>query len=240
MSDGSPRFSPTSWTVVMDAASSRSLEAESALSAIYSSYWHPLYFFVRRQGHDPESAADLIQGFFLKLVKTGLLKSADQAKGRFRTFLLTALKRYVINEWHAANAQKRGGAATHVSLDFEHAETLFANVPVGVSDSDRDFDRSWALEILNKAVTSVEESYVRRGRGALFEALRGFLPGNVEVESQEKVAARLDVPLVTLRSDIHRVRQRFKQALRDRVGETVESNDQVDDEIRYLISVLSD
>lgn len=239
MVERSPQFNPTSWTVVIAAADSQSPEAEEAMAAIYSAYWHPLYFFARRQGQGPEAAADLIQGFFLKIIETGFLKSADQTRGRFRTFLLTAMKRYMINEWQAANAQKRGGAAIHVSLDFEHAEALFALAPRSVAGAEQDFDRSWALGLLNKATQALESSYRSRDRGTLFEALRPFLPGMTEIESQEDVAARLNVPITTIRSDIHRLRQRFKEALRSAVGETVESGDHIDEEIRYLISVLS-
>lgn len=239
MADVSQRFNPTSWTVVLEAAGSESPEAQAAMAAIYSSYWQPLYYFVRRQGHSPENAADLLQGFFLKLIEKETLRSADPSRGRFRTFLLTALKRFIINDWQASRALKRGGAAIHLSLDLEHAESVFIHAEAPYSCSERNFDRSWALEILNKATQTLQASYEKRGKGALFEALRSFLPGCVEVETQEQAAARIKVPLQTFRSDVHRVRQRFKDQLRSTVRDTLESADQVDDEIRYLISVLS-
>ena len=144
----------------------------------------------------------------------------------------------MINEWRAGQAQKRGGAETHLSLDFEEAENLFTMEDTMETSSDQDFDRAWALEILNISLQQVEKDFSKRGKHDLFQAVKGYLPGTPEDRSQEETADVLGMPINTLRSHIRRTRSDYKQALRQTVENTVDSPEKVDEEIRYLITIL--
>ena len=230
-------FSPTRWSVVLQATDSHSSQANEALAQICRDYWHPLYFFVRWQGYNEADSADIVQGFFAKLLEKKYYKNASQEKGRFRTFLLTALKRYIINQYHSQNTQRRGGNYEHLSLDFELAEQHF--VPSTETGAlEEHFDRAWAEQILARAEESLRNEFAQKGKSKLFEALKGYMPGFNSQCSLEASATKLSVPLGTLKSEIHRTKKKFRLLLRQSVAETVKHESDVDEELRHLVSVL--
>ena len=238
MTDVSSPFMATSWTLVLEAADSQAPGFENALAKICESYWKPLYYQARRMGNSPENAADLVQGFFFKILKENTLKSADRTRGQFRSFLLTSLKRYIINEWQAKQAQKRGGGKTHLCLDFDAAESQFSSEALAGEPTDRSFDYSWAMEIFHHAMETLEKEFEKKGKLDLFQAIRNYLPGGTPKCSQEETAEKLGIPVGTFRSTLSRTNPRLGQILRDMVANTLSHGEDVDAELRYLISVL--
>jgi RNA polymerase sigma-70 factor (ECF subfamily) len=158
--------------VVLSAQDPHDPHSRKALESLCRSYWYPLYSYARRAGHSPPDAEDLTQGFFARLLEKDYLKTAARDKGRFRTFLLVALKRYLANEWDSQHAQKRGGFAPIVPIDQEVAESRFASEPVHNLSPDLLFDRQWAMTLLERTMTQLQQEYAVSGRAELFEYLR--------------------------------------------------------------------
>ncbi len=167
-------FNTTHWSVVL-AARGESTDAQEALSKLCRVYWYPLYAFVRRQGHRPEDAEDLIQGFFARILQRKDLETVQRERGRFRSYLLVSLKHFVLNTELRARAEKRGGGHSIISLDEVEAEKKFAREPVDKSTPEKIFERRWALALLDKVLERLRQEYESTGRLRLFDALRGFL-----------------------------------------------------------------
>lgn len=210
-----------------------------ALSSLCETYWHPLYFFVRRKGHGPHEARDLIQGFFCRLLEKQYLQAVDPRKGKFRAFLITALKHYMANEWDKRNAQKRGGGIGHVSLDFEMADALYIQQEGENNNAESLYDRTWALTLLNRVFDQLRSEYEKKNRGELFEFLQASLLGQAGGMRYEDAAAKFGVALGTIKSDASRMKERFGKQLRAAVEDTVGHEQDIDDELRYLISQVS-
>ena len=172
-SEGAPRpvFVTTHWSVVLSAQDKDSARSVEALESLCRTYWYPLYAFVRRSGRRPHDAQYLTQEFFARLLEKDYLKSAAREKGRFRTFLLVALKRFLANEWDRQHAQKRGGFAPIVSIDQELAESRFAAEPAHQLQPDVLFDRQWAMTLIERTMARLQEEYLASGRAKLFEYL---------------------------------------------------------------------
>jgi DNA-directed RNA polymerase specialized sigma24 family protein len=215
------RFHTTQWTLVLSAAADD--PSHPALGALCSMYWLPVYAFVRRQGYEPGEAEDLTQSFFVRLVEKAYLAQADRARGRFRTFLLTSVKHFLSNERDRTLAQKRGGGIEHVAIDetFDVEERL---TPEQV------FEKRSALSLIDAAMRRLRDEYASRGQSAQFEALAPLLTGEVAREGAVDGATRVA---------IHRLRVRFRAVLRELVAAVVDSPQQVDDEIRHLLEVVS-
>jgi RNA polymerase sigma-70 factor (ECF subfamily) len=231
-------FQTTHWTVVMAARDRTSGAAEEALASLCQSYWYPLYAFVRRQGTSPEDAQDLTQEFFRSFLERDSLVNVSRAAGRFRSFLLACLKHFLSHERQRARAERRGGGRTAVSLEATTAEARYRMEPPDHSTPEVLFDRRWAWAVLDRTLEDLRLEYTRREQGDLFEDLTGFLPGGKGRASRAELAGRRGVSANAVDVAIHRLRNRFGALLRQRVSQTVAGETEVDEEIRYLMSVL--
>lgn len=234
-----PAFVSTHWSVVLRAAGPDSPEALSALSELCRKYWFPLYAYARRQGCDVHGAQDLTQGFFSKLIEKNYLNVADRRRGRFRWFLLTAFKCFLANEWDRTQAQKRGGGNKIVSFDAMTAEERYLHEPEDNASADLLFDRRWAADLLQAARLRLRAEYEAAGKGERFNHLEAYLPGGQTKLSQAEVGAALGLTEGTVKQEVFKVRRRYGELLREAVAQTVTHPDEVDEEIGYLIDVVS-
>jgi RNA polymerase sigma-70 factor (ECF subfamily) len=233
---GAREFHTTRWSVVLAAQrGAESAHARNAMAALCRDYWYPLYAFVRRRGHAPHDAQDLTQGFFAALLE-GNTTMADPARGKFRSYLLGALKHYLANEWHRANAQKRGGSHTIIEWDALDPEARYAMEPSDQADPDTLYDRRWAMELLDRAMTSLRAEFTAKGEANTFDALTPT-PTGAEPDRDE-LAARLGLTEGALKVAVHRLRKRYREVLRAEVAETVDSATEIDAEMRHLVAVL--
>jgi len=237
--DSPAAFPVTHWSVVLEARAGQDTGAQAALETLCDAYWYPLYAFVRRQGYAPEDAEDLTQGFFARLLKKDYLVDILPGKGRFRSFLLTALKRFLADEHDKATAQKRGGGQVPISLDAQTAEDRYRFEPTENWTPERLFDRRWAITVLAQARERLREEYFAAGKGALFEQLKGCYDQDETTVSYADAAAQLALPENTVKSHVHRLRRRYGQLLRAEIAQTVSSEAEVEEEIRYLLEVVS-
>lgn len=227
-------FQQTRWSLVVAAGE----ESRTALSDLVTSYWYPLYAFARHQGAESHTAEDLVQGFFAVLIEKGYLRAADRERGRFRTFLLTAFRHYVSKERAKAGAQKRGGDRVHLSLDFEYGEERYRLEPSSDLTPEKLYEREWALTLLDHVLTDLEHAAIARGKADLFAELRPFLTGGSPTPSAVDAAERLGMTAGALQVALHRLKKRYRDALRAKIAETVESPDDVNAEIRHLMEVV--
>jgi len=235
-----PWFVTTHWSVVLSARAQKSAESDQALETLCRTYWYPLYAYVRRQGHGPHDAQDLTQEFFSRLVQPDYLKSVAREKGRFRTFLLVALKRFLANEWDRARAQKRGGGQVHVTLDTSGAETRYEAEPAEALDADRIYDRRWALTLLEQTMARLRGEFSGAGKAKEFSRLKVFLTADRSTIDYGSLAAELGQSEGALRVAIHRLRKRFREIFREAIAHTVSNPDEVEGEMRHLLAVLGD
>jgi RNA polymerase sigma factor (sigma-70 family) len=231
-------FVTTHWSVVVAAGDSSAPAARNALEKLFGTYWYPLYAYIRRRGYNPHDAEDLTQGFFASLLQSRHLCMADSERGKFRSFLLVRLKHYVSDERKKVHAHKRGGGQPIISLDAQLAEDRYGLEPVTELTPERIFERRWALAVLERSVARLREEYVTGGRTELFEELKHFPPGQKGQSSYAEVAARLGVTESAVKSAVHRMRMRHRDLLRQEIAHTVSTPAEVDDELRYLITVL--
>lgn len=232
-------FATTHWSVVLAAGHSSLPGAHEALEKLCRAYWYPLYAYIRRQGFSSHDAQDLTQGFFAALLESRGLRVADPERGRFRSFLLTRLKHFLSDERKKVHAQKRGGGQTIVSLDAELAEERFRSEPSTELTPELIFDRRWALTVMEQTVARLRAEYVAADRAELFEELKHFQPGEEAGRTYADVAARLGLSESAVKSAIWRLRQRHRDLLREEIAQTVATPAEVDEEIRYLISMMS-
>jgi RNA polymerase sigma factor (sigma-70 family) len=235
----SPVFLTTHWSVVSLALESDSPEGVAALEELCRSYWFPLYAYVRRQGRSPHDAQDLTQMFFAQLLEKNYLRAADRNKGRFRTFLLVALKRFLFNEWDRANAQKRGGCVTMVPLDVADAESRFVEEPGFAESADRDYERRWAMTLLERAISELRAEYERLDRIAEFERLKQYLTAERGTIHYAPVATSLGLTEAGARTAVHRIRKRFREVFRAAVSATVSTPEEIDNELSHVVRALS-
>jgi RNA polymerase sigma-70 factor (ECF subfamily) len=231
-------FATTHWSTVLLTGQTGSPQAEAALAKLCQTYWYPLYVFVRRQGHSPEDAEDLVQGFFARVLEKDYLKGADPAKGKFRSFLLMMLKRYMANEWDRANRQKRGSGQTIISLDADTTELRYQTELADEMTPERAFERQWALTLLQQVLEGLETEYRGAGRAQLFEALKALLSGGKADCSYAEIGQRLGTTEGTVKVTVHRLRRRYRQLLKQEIAHTVSGPEEVEEEIRELFAVL--
>jgi RNA polymerase sigma factor (sigma-70 family) len=232
-------FTSTHWSVILRAQDTSSPLAAAALEKLCRAYWYPLYVFVRRQGEDEESAKDLTQGFFSRLLEKRYLAQVQREKGKFRSFLLTAFKHFLSDEWDKARAQKRGGGQALVSLDDSRCEDRYRLEPVDNMDAEKLFERRWALTLLEQARARLKDEYLESGKSSLYERLEVFEAGDRNAPPYAEVAAELGLTESGVKSAVFRLRQRYRELIREEVAHTVGEPEEVDREIRYLISVIS-
>lgn len=230
-------FATTSWSRIVSATDLDSDEMELALAELCAAYWYPLYAFVRRKGHAREEAEDITQAFYVELLEKHTLHAADSSRGRFRTFLLSALTNFIAN-WHRHRAtEKRGAGRVPFSIDFAVAEEKLGHQPVDELTPQKVFERTWAMELLASAMKSVEEQYRATDKQAVFSVLQPCLNGT-NVRSLKEIAADLEVSEGAAKVALHRLRQRFGDQLRLQIARTLQDPQQVDDELRALFAAI--
>jgi RNA polymerase sigma factor (sigma-70 family) len=232
-------FAHTHWSVVLTAGRSNTTQAHVALEKLCRTYWPPIYAFVRRQGHGAHDAQDLTQEFFARLLEKKSLADVDRAKGRFRSFLLAALKNFLANEWDKAQAQKRGGGATLIPIDAGSLESSCGVDPADHVTADRIFERRWALTLLDHVLVRLRDEYADDGRGKLFEQLKVTLTEPSRSVPYAEIAARLGTSEGAVKVAVHRLRQRYREVLRAEIAHTVAGPGEVEDEVRNLFAALS-
>jgi len=232
-------FTTTQWSLVAAANPDEAgqTHAREALGQLCQSYWYPLYAFVRSRGYSAADAQDLTQAFFERIIEKGGFASADRELGRFRSYLLGAMKHFLANEWHKAQTQKRGGQIQFVEWDALDPETRYADAPQETDSPEHVFDREWALEIVSGSLKALRDEMEQVGKGDRFDALKGSLTGEGG-SSREEIAAKLGMNEGAVKVAVHRLRKRYRDLLRAAIGETVTSEDDRNDELRYLVDVL--
>lgn len=236
------RFRSTHWSIILTAAQDQTPAGQAALAELYRSYWYPLYAHVRRRGYNPEDAQDLTQSFFLHLLERRALARVAPEKGRFRSFLLASLQKFLSTAQRRERTIKRGGLCTFTSLDARAVENRYQLEPADDSalTAEQMFDARWALTLLNKAMASVQAQYAARGKEKIFETLKGFLPAGSRAEPGccQEAAATLGVSEASLNTLIHRLRQQYSVALRREVASTVSELASIEEEIHLLCDAL--
>jgi RNA polymerase sigma-70 factor (ECF subfamily) len=236
-SSGAEWFATTHWSVVLTARDPKSPLAAEAMEKLCRRYWPPVYAFIRRRGHGPDDAQDLTQEFFARLLEKNYLKAADAAKGKFRTLLLTAVTRFLINEYERSQALKRGGRVGHLSL--EAAEESYRHGLSGSLTPETLFERRWAETVLESVLARLRQEFEADGQPERYETLKPFLLGDKLAPAAAEVAARLGVTETALYSAIHRLRRRYGEVLRREVAHTVARPEEIEEELRHLVRVLS-
>lgn len=227
-------FTSTHWSMVLSAREGLSLTSQAALERLCRAYWPPIYAFLRRKGHAPPDAQDLAQEFFARLLRRETFADADPQRGRFRTFLLSALSCFLIDEHRRATRQKRGGGEQPISLDDEQAEELYLEVPGPGLSPDQMFDRRWRLALLQQALRRLESECAAAGKQRQFTSLKEFLTSPASVGAYDPIAAELGTSPRTIAVTIHRLRQRFRELVREEVAQTVTNPAEFDEELKLL------
>lgn len=233
-------FVTTRWTMVLSARDPRSPHADTALETLCRAYWYPLYAYVRRLGHAPTDAQDLTQEFFCRLLEKEWLASVDREKGRFRTFLLVALKRFLANEWKRAARQKRGGDVAPYPLDTEIAESRYQAEPALALPADRLYERRWALTLLERTMDRLHVEFDRAGKAAEFARLKQFLTADKSAIAYATIARELGLTEGAARVAVHRLRRRFREVFREETAHTVAAAEDVDEELRHLFLAMAE
>jgi RNA polymerase sigma factor (sigma-70 family) len=231
-------FTKTHWSVVL-AAGRHDTVAREAFGRLYQTYYRPIYFYVRGHGHSPADAEDLTQEFFTRLLAKNNLGGADPAKGRFRAYLVTALRHFLANEWERANAQKRAPSRPILSLDTDSAETVFRVEAATGASPEKLYDKRWALTVLERALTRLREEQTADGKGAQYERLQQFLSTESKGADYVTLAAELGATREAVAMAVSRLRGRFRELVRNEIAQTVASEKDVEDELRWLFTVLS-
>ena len=232
MSNG---FRTTRWSLVIAARDGSGASSQQALEELCEAYWYPLYAYVRLLGHDPDEARDLTQAFFARLLEKGYLQDVKEGAGRFRSFLLVALKHFLSKERDKAAAIKRGGQARVISLDTDLAESRYRTEPVDQLDPEAVFERRWAMTVLERAMDQLQETYTKAGKQERFEKLHGFLTGEEPHVPYRQIAQELEINEGAVREAVRRMRQQFGSLLREEIASTVADPGNVDDEVRHLL-----
>ncbi len=231
-------FGTTHWSLVLaakpdDASRTR---AQRALGELCQSYWYPLYTFVRSRRYDAEEAKDLTQAFFTRVLETGGFATVDPERGRFRSYLLGAMKHFLANEWKRERAAKRGGGAAVLDMDALDPEARYALAAAPAADPDARFEREWAEAILAQALERLRAESEAKGRGPLFEALKPSLVG--EAPDRRIVEEELGLSDGALKVAVHRLRKRYRECVRAVIAETLADPDDIDAEMRHLVTAL--
>jgi RNA polymerase sigma-70 factor (ECF subfamily) len=232
-------FVTTHWSVVLTAARSDTTRAQAALGHLCRQYWYPIYHFVRRQGRSTHDAQDLTQEFFARLLEKKWIAHADQSRGRFRSFLLLVLKRFLAGEWHKENAQKRAGGRLCLPIPLDTAETRYAREPAETGTPEQAFEKQWALTLLETVLGQLRLDYEQDDRGQLFQVLKPCLMGSRETQPYATLAAGLGMSEGAVKVAVHRLRERYRERLKAEIAHTVASPADVDTELRHLFRVLS-
>jgi len=236
--DNNGWFTTTHWTLVLQAGDAESAQAQAALAKLCQAYWYPLYVFIRRQGRGLEDAQDLVQGFFARVLEKNYLKDADRTKGRFRSFLLLALKRYMANEWDYDHCEKRGGGKKLISLDEQDTEMRYLAEPADEMSPEKAYERRWALTLLQRVLDRLSSEFSTSSKVKVFDELKVFLNGE-NGGSYAEIGLRLGLSESAIKVTVHRLRKRYREILRLEIANTVSSPEAAEDELRNLFAALS-
>jgi len=232
-------FPTTRITLIQAARGEPGTQSHEALSTLCSAYWSPIYAYVRRLGHTQEEAEDLTQGFFTRVLEKHYLRDFDRQRGRFRSFLLASLKHYIANERDAARTVKRGGGQAPLPLDMVvDAERRYSLEPRTDLTPDRIFERQWALTVLDRVQDQLRGESIRQGKEAQFERLKGLLVGEDSEVGYRTLASELGTTEGALKVAIHRLRQRFRELLREEIAHTVADPREIGGELRELFTAI--
>jgi RNA polymerase sigma factor (sigma-70 family) len=231
-------FVTTHWSVVLDAKGENSALANEALEKLCRIYWRPVYAFIRRNGSSPTDAQDLTQEFFYRLLSKDYLQHLRDQRGKFRSFLLTFVKHFLSDERDRASAQKRGGGQALFSLTDTNGEDQFEAESATQLSPDQLFERKWAQTVLEQALQRLAEEYTASGKSAVYDKLKDIQPGEHGPLSYAEIGAELGMSETAVKSAVHRLRRRHREILREEIAHTVTRPEDVDDEIRYLITLL--
>jgi len=231
-------FVTTRWTMVLRAARADTTRARAALEDLCQAYWYPLYAYARRRGYSPHDAEDLTQGFFARILKLNSLAEVGRERGKFRAFMLAAMNHFISDEWDRTSAQKRAAQRT-ISLDAEMAENRYRSEPADKLTPESLFERRWAVTLLENVVKHLRSEYEASGQGALFMELRFAITGDKNTIPYAELASRLGLKEEALRVTVHRLRQRYRLALREEIAQTVADESEVVEEMNCLCRILS-
>jgi RNA polymerase sigma-70 factor (ECF subfamily) len=233
-------FAPTRWSIVLAAGDTRSPESAVALETLCRTYWFPLYAYVRRQGSSPTEAQDLTQEFFARLLEKKYVAHANPEAGKFRTFLLTSLKHFLVSEWRKTARQKRGGGQVPIPWDADAAEQCYAAEPPGELTSEKIYEKRWAIALMERVLARLRDEHHTADKDRLFEALKTCVWGDGSPRPYAEIAAELGLTEGAVKTSVHRLRQRCHELLRAEIAETVARPEDIDEELRNLIEVFSD
>lgn len=233
-----PVFVTTHWSVVLAAGRSDTTHSRDALARLCQTYWYPLYAYVRRRGYNGHDAQDLTQEFFARILEKQSLSAADPDRGRFRSFILSALNNFLGQEWEKSRAQKRGGRAEVFSLDLAHAEERYDLEPATFETPDKDFDKKWALALLESVMAQLEQEYKQENKSDLFIALKQTLAGPRESQPYADLAKQLSTTEANIKVAVHRLRKRYRELLQAEIANTVSSSEDIKEEMRHLFAAL--
>jgi RNA polymerase sigma-70 factor (ECF subfamily) len=232
------RFGATPWTDVTLAQQGVSTAGRAALERLCRLYWYPVYAHIRQRGRGPHDAEDLTQEFFSLLVEKNYLEAADRRRGRFRSFLLVAVNRFLVNAYHRNHALKRGGGQAIISIDQQAAEHwLESETAVGHSP-DQSFDRRWAQAVLDHTLGRLRADYTEHGKAELFDVLQEFAVEETEHRDYSELSARLGMTPGSVAVAVHRLRQRYRELLLEEIQTTVANPEHAEAELRHLVSAL--
>jgi DNA-directed RNA polymerase specialized sigma24 family protein len=238
--DNRSHFRTTRWSVVHAAAGPNSGDAHEALTTLCDSYWYPVYAFLRRSGQEAEDARDLTQGFFARLLEKRDIGSADPVHGKFRDYLLGAVKHFLANERARERALKRGGGRALLSIDYQDADRQYSLEPADPATPEKLFLRNWALALLLRATERLGEEYGAQGKRVVFERLRPMLTGETEAARRREIAESLEMTENALNVAAHRLRRRFRHQLREEIADTLADPDETENELRAMLAILTE
>jgi len=229
-------FPTTRWTLIVAAAHGPASQMKQGLAALCEAYWYPIYAFIRRNGADAQQAMDLTQGFFARLLEKGDLADVDRSRGRFRSWLLSSVKHFIANERDHERALKRGGGRTPIPIDSTTAESRYSLEPADQLTPDKIFERRWAMTLLAQVLDALRQEWGDQGRANVFDVLKDALAGGDGVN--QHAAQALNMSDSAVRMAVHRLRRRYREILREKIAKTVDTPEQVEEEIAFLFGAV--
>ena len=239
LQEGGASFATAHWSVVAQSALTDVPDASNALAQLCEMYWPPIYSFIRRRGYAPPDAQDLTQSFFAFFLRTKAYARTDPLHGKFRSFLLASVKNFLADNWDREQAIRRGGGYQFISLDQQTAESFYDAASESDSTAERLFELRWAKALTAGALNSLREEMQAEGKINLFEALKEFLIGGSVLPSYDEASLRMGLPRATVKTHVHRLRQRYREIVRREVARTVSSPQEIEEELRYLCKALA-
>ena len=231
------QFPYTRWTLVQRASKYDDRTRRRALEELCALYWPPVYAFVRSKGRTPTEAEDLTQGFFQQLIEREQFGAANQEKGKLRTFLLCSMSNYMCDDWKRRKCLKRGGGIEFLSITSEEEDRFCSELTDGMTP-EQVFERHWVITLLDSVLSQLAETYKELGKGRTFMELKVFLTPSAEAPPRGEIAERLGITENRLNVAVHRLRQRYREKLRETIADTIHEDCSVEDELKYLFGTL--